>query len=137
MRPTATTVAFGDTPAPSKRGSTAVVQQQIRSASAIGASWLEASAEPSSPAARQRFTNSASRPGSRATTSTRSIGRIARIASTCAHAWGPVPKTSICLASGSAMWRTASADTAEVRSVVSALPSISALGSSVPGSKST
>ena len=45
--------------------------------------------------------------------STRSIGRTARIASTCASAWGPRPKTSRRRASGSASRRTASAETAE------------------------
>ena len=50
---------------------------------------------------------------------------------------GPRPKTSSRFASSRARWRTASAETAEVRTLVSAIPSISATGASVVPSKTT
>ena len=59
------------------------------------------------------------------------------MASTCARPCGPRPNTSRRRASGAARWRTASADTAAVRRLVSAIPSTSAAGASVSASKTT
>ena len=77
------------------------------------------------------------RSASRPTMSTCSIGRTARIASTWPWACGPRPKTSRRRASGAASARTASAETAGVRTLVSAMPSTSATGASVVASKTT
>src|SRR4051794_2839759 len=62
---------------------------------------------------------------------------MAGIASACARPCGPRPKTSRRRAPGAASRRTASALTAAVRSVVSAMPSITAAGARVSGSNTT
>ena len=116
--PIATTVAWSATSAPSNSGSRAVVAQQTMSAAATRPST-------STPAR------------SRPTMSTCSIGRVARSAVTCAWAWGPRPKTSSRRASGTARWRTARAETAAVRTLVTAIPSTRAMGARVAPSKTT
>ena len=114
--PIATTVAWSATSEPSNNGSRAVVAQQTMSAAATSA--------PTSPP-------------SRPTMSTCSMGRTARMASTCPWACGPRPNTSRRRASGAASARTASAETAGVRTLVSAMPSTRATGASVVASKTT
>jgi hypothetical protein len=112
--PTATTVACGRMSPASNRGVRAVVAQQTMSASATAA-------------------GSSFRPSM--VTSTTS--RTASMAATWPCACGPLPNTTSRAGPFGARWSTASADTAGVRSVVSAGPSSSASGASVAASIST
>ena len=106
--PIATTVAWSATSAPSNSGSRAVV---------AAADHVGGGDE------LRRRRRRRGRP-----MSTCSMGRTARIASTCPWACGPRPKTSSRRASGAASARTASAETAGVRRFVSAMPSTRATG---------